>query len=1085
MLCWWDMNKIEEDSLFAKIALEKGYLSRQQLTAVARVKRSNPQIAIAEICCRYRLLTPEQAAIISANIQTARPVPAQANDDEKSTQLRSGRVASQHPPSTRPELKLDGYKPTNEEVRQSDLLFARLLIQRGMITDKHIQKCLKELATSVHGEITLGQLLVKKRLLDPKDFSKIYRYYQDLHLYCCHCRKNYTVAQLCQLGSDHCPDCGSKLEQPKRLGELSPSDRPPATDNFGNYILVEEIARGGMGVVYKARQKGIDRLVALKVMRQLDAVANEQIARFQREIATVGKLSHPNIVAIYDAGSIGATHYFTMEYIAGETFTDTIKRQKGKTRQLVEIIEKVARAIHHAHSHNIIHRDLKPANILIDANGEPHVTDFGLAKDMSRNTRLTQTGATLGTPYYMAPEQIESQSDLIGPATDIYALGVILYEALSGKLPFVADSLGQLYAKILSEPPTPLRKHAASVPSALEWITLKAMAREIRWRYSSAKAMADDLKRFRSGKRIMARPMGSWQKYRRALVHHIIWVFPFAILLLLLIAVILFWLAAPFRADDTDPTGRVIAREIAEVKKLLAKRSYAQAQEKAGRLLLTYGQRPDILPLYRLHAQSYEGKGEFAQAHREYQRVYIYAVNAENELAAFQGMMRCQLATEDYLKAWKILQTTGKRFPRAMERFPELAARVCFHIGEFQDASRYFSRIASDASQGFYRNWLRYLTPIAGYPCQAATALRLVDIDNDGLKEVALVSPEEINIYRLYQQKLTKLCRLKPPSNCSFGQTVAGGDIDGDGNVELITVVSMPKRGYVLLIFTKKNGQFRPSYSHHLQSNAMDIVVAPITSGGPSVAAIAIGAFARNSKILYYRDGKLKIKEIDSRLRQANTDTESIAIADIDQDGHAEFILGTGPWSGYDLRAYGYHDNLTSLYLKAVKRMGIVSTCRVVDIDGDSRPEILIGKSRTVNSEIFGTTQPCGEPDGLYVLRQSGTHFSTIWQHTFPPVKEPYRQFKFLATGYIKGLGKVAALLYSCRREKKIKGVKQISVEQQVWLLWWNGSYQLLSFSREGAISGLAIEDIDNDGNAELLLLQPKQLLIYGIDKNL
>ena len=1080
------MNKIKEESLFAQAALAKGYLSKQQLAAVARVKRSNPQITIAEICHHYHLLTPEQTASIYTEMQRTAAVLPQNNGGKRLRPLSAPRNGSTRQPSSSKHLS-DEDTAINQMSKPGDRLFARMLIRQGLVTLADIQKCLKELASGPE-ELTLGQLLVKKRLLDARSFSKIYRHFQGIRLGCPHCHQNYSMAQLCQLRKDYCPDCGCKLKQLSQSETLasdpSPAERPLASNNFGKYILVEEIARGGMGVVYKAQEKGSSRLVALKVMRQLDTIADDQIVRFKREIATVGKLNHPNIVRIYDAGSIASTHYFTMEYIAGETFADTITSHNRNIHQVIEIVEKVARAVHYAHTHNIVHRDLKPANILIDSNGQPHVTDFGLAKDLSRHTRLTQTGATLGTPYYMAPEQIESQNTRIGAATDIYALGVILYEALTGKLPFVAETLAQLYAKILSEPPAPLCKHAPSLPHALERITLKAMAREINWRYSSARALAEDLKRFRTGKRVLARPVAFWKICWSSLLQNTLWLLPVAGFLLLLISAVVCWLAAPF-AVGSDPTASAIAKEIAEIKLLLAKKNYPQAQARASRLLLTYGQRPDILPLYKLHAQSYEGQGEFTQAHRQYQHFYIQSGNAEDELTALQGMMRCQLNSGDYLKAWKIWQTTEQRFPQARERFAELAARICFHIGEFKKSSRYFSQLAPDSSrhQRFYRNWLSYLTPVAVFAHSDIAAMGLVDSDNDGRTEIALISPEKIYIYRWRQHQREEVCQLTPPANTSFANIAASGDIDGDGNAELITVVHRPERGYELLLFVKKNGKFQATHSHYLHSSVNDIAVAAAAPGHPTVVAVAIGAFARNSKILYWHNGQFQIIEIDPALRQSHTNTETITFADIDQDGKNELLLGTGCWSGYDLRVYGNRGGATRLYLQTTKKMGIVSVCRVADLDGDGFPEILAGKSRTVNTEVFGSEQPYGDPDGLYVLRKNGSSLTTVWQHTFPPGKNPHHHLKFLATGHIKGLGQVATVLYSCYRITRNEGSKRTSAEQQVWLLWWNGSYQLLRFTTEGTISGLALADIDNDGSAELLLLQPKQLLIYGIEQ--
>ena len=191
---------------------------------------------------------------------------------------------------------------------------------------------------------------------------------------------------------------------------------------FGDYELLEEIARGGMGVVYKARQRGLKRLVALKTIQAGEFANADQILRFQTEAQSVARLNHPGIVPVYEVGIYRGLHFFSMQYLAGGSLADRLKEGPLPARDGAAIVRQVAEAVQAAHEQQIIHRDLKPGNILLDEQGVPRVTDFGLAKQLDSDDGLTQTGDVMGTPSYMAPEQAQGQQDRIGPATDVYAL---------------------------------------------------------------------------------------------------------------------------------------------------------------------------------------------------------------------------------------------------------------------------------------------------------------------------------------------------------------------------------------------------------------------------------------------------------------------------------------------------------------------------------------------------------------------------------------------------------------------------------------------------------------------------------------
>jgi serine/threonine-protein kinase len=293
---------------------------------------------------------------------------------------------------------------------------------------------------------------------------------------------------------------------------------PPETLTFANYVLHEMIGRGGMGIVYRATQRVANRIVALKIMAGATEFDNRLKERFHTEAEAQARLRHPDIVPIYEVGEENGRPFFSMEFVPGGSLARRMRNgHRPGPRESAAICATVARAVAAAHAEAVIHRDVKPSNILLTADGSPKVTDFGLAVLADRDSRVTSSGALLGTPSYMAPEQAAGKKDQIGPPTDVYAIGATLYELLTGEPPFRAETNVATAVKVLNDPVVPPRKRNPVVSPELDAVCLKCLEKAPANRYASAAALADDLDAWREGKPTVARPLTVTQKAGRLL----------------------------------------------------------------------------------------------------------------------------------------------------------------------------------------------------------------------------------------------------------------------------------------------------------------------------------------------------------------------------------------------------------------------------------------------------------------------------------------------------------------------------------------------------------------------------------------
>jgi len=392
-----------------------------------------------------------------------------------------------------------------------------------------------------------------------------------------------------------CPTCGEEIGAEaadglclKCLGRLGFFSEPANSNQsgllrLGDYELLEEIARGGMGVVYRARQLSLNRIVALKVVLHGPFSSADFVRRFRHEAQVVAALRHPNIVAIHEIGEHQGSHFLSLEFIDGKSFAELARERPLSALRAARYVKIIAEAVEHAHQRGVLHRDLKPSNVLLDIFDQPRVTDFGLAKLVNCGADLTTTGQVLGSPNYMPPEHALGKSSDDTAQSDVYSLGAILYELLTGRPPFQGETLQAILAQVQDAEPVPPRRLNPATPVDLETICLKCLQKERGRRYTSAQALADDLGCFLEKKPIQARPVSlakrTWLWCRRRPLLASVWTGLIAAIVLGVSGIVWEWRQAEYHAQGELKQRSMVEREATETRLNLYAADIAAAAE--------------------------------------------------------------------------------------------------------------------------------------------------------------------------------------------------------------------------------------------------------------------------------------------------------------------------------------------------------------------------------------------------------------------------------------------------------------------------------------------------------------------------
>ncbi|NUN50383.1 MAG: protein kinase, partial [Candidatus Brocadiae bacterium] len=412
---------------------------------------------------------------------------------------------------------------------QDEAQLGRHLVQSGKLSEQELAEALaRQRSLIMEGRAArLGELLVQGGKVAPEDIQAALASQHKKIGECDNCRARFNVAQWVANRIYRCGRCQTGTLTPVEdrevgvsgshvmpaIGGAGSGGKPAARRTLGPIAILKELGRGGMGVVYQGYEEKLRRTVAVKVLLTAD---DEKLkARFLREARVVSRLRHPNIVAVHELGEADGRAYFTMDFIEGGPLNAQFAPERLPVRELVETIGKMARALDYAHRQGLVHRDVKPQNILVSTEGTPYLSDFGLAREVESATRLTMSGAIMGTPSYMSPEQARGAGGEVDGRTDIYSLGAVLYEGLTGRAPFDGKDLISLLEAIAKEEPRPPSQLVPGIPRDVETICLKALEKLPEKRYQTGEEMAGDIDRFLAGEPIHARRAGAVEKGAR------------------------------------------------------------------------------------------------------------------------------------------------------------------------------------------------------------------------------------------------------------------------------------------------------------------------------------------------------------------------------------------------------------------------------------------------------------------------------------------------------------------------------------------------------------------------------------------
>jgi predicted Ser/Thr protein kinase len=1015
-----------------------------------------------------------------------------------------------------------------------DLLFGRVCVVNGRLKRDELRALEAERSGSA-AALSVGQLLIRRRLLNADEFLEIGRWLEEPLMACPSCEGPLVPRSLSEARDDsargelRCPACESLLD-PEALVEAVPegalllSEPLPSSlrsllsaresqvmgRTLGGHEILSVLGMGAMGVVYRARQLELDRPVALKVLRAGEDATTQQVERFLAEARAVAKLKHPGIVSIHEVGEERGVHFFSMDLVEGVTLQEVFSRgERVPLRRAAELVEKVSRAVHYAHERGIIHRDLKPGNIILGPGGEPHITDFGLARDVGRDVSLTRSGVAIGTPLYMSPEQVRGEVQSMDARGDVFSLGTILYHLLTGQLPFTGRSHVEIYNGILYEDPQSPRRIQRKVPRDLETICLKALEKRPRDRYRSAGAMADDLARWLRSEPIEARPLPWYERAARsARRHRAALVATVAVLLVLGAA----WVVAEqvIARREREARRQASARVEADRRGLLraargalAAGDAAGALEQAEALALQAPEAPEAEAALLLAADATLALDRIPAARRAYARAYGAARSGAVQAGSLLGLAEALERDLEPHRARRVLESLLGRWGDAADLAREARlrlGRVRLAAGDALAARALVAAVVDDAeaSAALRREarrlarWVDVLdepTRLAG-----ADAGACGDLDADGRPELVLLRGGEVSVYRAERGRLVPAGGDRIGGLMGRAEACAVADLLGDGGAELVVTGGDLHLGRAVGVYAASWGErslrLTPVAKARVAGGTTPARMAVVSgAGGPEVvlarAGGARGAEPRRVRVTAAGE-VLSVPLLDGLARSAHA--ECVAAADLDGDGRDEVLLGTAGPAGDDLRLVADPPGRVPPPARWRRRLGPVQAVAAADVDRDGRTELVVAVGAPADASGGG-----GAVDpGVHVLAGEAMggqapELLAGWDIPFAPGRGGWRvRVRALVCGDVSATGAPTICALADLERVGEPGGEDIPRALTVLLFAHAGAgsaepHALRRVWTTGRPRWITLGDLDADGDADLVVGGPSGVWVFGV----
>jgi len=780
-------------------------------------------------------------------------------------------------------------------------------------------------------------------------------------LTCGSCHSRYVLGDFEDGAPYRCARCDRSLTNPsgsfdtlKDASEpvylyVAPRRDTPAepTGQLGRYELYEVLGRGGMGVVYRARDPELSRDVALKVLIAAEHAGDTQLDRFLREARAAARLDHPNVVRVIDIQREGEQAFFTMDLVRGPSLADVVEELGPRPiRESVRIVIEVGRALHEAHRHDLLHRDVKPGNVLLTTDGVPRLTDFGLVSATEEvDRRITRTGQVLGTPAYMAPEQATGDADDLTAAVDQYSLGAVLYELLTGRAPFDGSAMEVLF-KLVSDEPTPIRQHRPEIPRDLETVLKRAMDQDPSRRYASVQHFVDDLERWRNGEPIHARPasisyrlrLWSWRR-RRAIAAGIAGACG-ALALVVAGQQAMAWNARRLEVERNVAADERWSQVAGHIDSLLADGRVAEAD----RSFRSFVDEPlhqgtgALARAWRHRADSRFFDGDLDGAVEGYAESFAVAIRPQDQLDALRSLARSFDAQWRFDALDIVVQSLQDR---GVDDEQVRAWRVRSSL-ERKDVAGALALLPPDDPRRPLLAALgraRTLDEVTGERIPDELANSMIDVSPDGRVQLFQLRPR---LELLRTMTLTKplqedvfLASGEPLVVVSHDQQLPGNALvhrlrEGPDGDELVPTVSWEESRLGAALW--HDGQ------------------------------ILVGVGPYNRQLVLVDPDTGAVRHPAPSVDKSTSDVLSLGRGDLDGDGVEEVVVGSGPWGSYDVRVFD-----TTWTMRARRKLGVpydvrVSGGRLYVTDSDQYP----------SRYQFPEDQPFGDPSAVHVLRLEG-----------------------------------------------------------------------------------------------------------------